>query len=255
MTAWLWKEGVTIQYAGSIVRAWLHLVQVPQPDMITIVGETFQQGDKTEGPIREVTIKPFAMGKYEVTFDEYDRYVELTGSKRPDDQRWGRGRRPVINVSWDDAKAYAKWLSQASWKRYRLPTESEWEYAARSGGKDEIWAGISDERQLQDYAVFGRGSDKGTEPVGTKKPNGLGLHDMSGNVWEWVEDCWHENYKGAPTDGSAWQESGGGDCGARVIRGGSWIGIPDSLRASFRDGSRADGRDFFLGFRLVQDIP
>ncbi|HSE60427.1 MAG TPA: formylglycine-generating enzyme family protein, partial [Nitrospiraceae bacterium] len=248
-------EGVMVQYAGSIVRARLHLVQVPQPEMITIAGGTFQRGDKTEGAIREVTIKPFAMGKYEVTFEEYDRYVELTGSKRPDDHGWGRGRRPVINVSWDDAKAYAKWLSQATGRHYRLPTESEWEYAARSGGQDEFWAGTSDERNLQDYAVFDRLIDKGTESVGTKQPNGLGLYDMSGNVWEWVEDCWHDNYAGAPEDGSAWLESGGGDCGARVVRGGSWGYSPVYLRASSRGWHPAGLRGNAVGFRLVQDIP
>ncbi len=190
--------------------------------------------------IRPVTVKPFAMGKYEVTFQEYDRYVELTGGRSPGDESWGREKRPVINVSWDDAVAYAKWLSQATGKRYRLPTESEWEYAARSGGKDEIWAGTSDEEQLADYAVYDQ--RRTTEPVGSKKPNGLGLFDMSGNVWEWVEDCWHDNYEEAPTDGSAWLEVNGGDCGERVVRGGSWGGTPVDLRVSDRGRYSTDAR-------------
>ncbi|MDH5740678.1 MAG: formylglycine-generating enzyme family protein, partial [Nitrospira sp.] len=200
---------------------------------------------------RNVTIEPFAMGQYEVTFEEYDRYVELTGSKRPEDREWGRGRRPVINVSWDDARAYATWLSQATGKRYRLPTETEWEYAARSGGKVEVWAGTSDEAQLKDYAVFK--ADR-TEPVGSKKANGLGLYDMSGNVWEWVEDCWHENYTGAPADGSARLEANGGTCGRRVVRGGSWGYLPGTLRVSTRLWTYPDDRDYNIGFRLAQDL-
>jgi|GEM_PF-1406787 len=240
--AWMGKEGVTVQYAGSIVLARLHLVQVPDPDeesMIKIPRGAYEPSDPSEKIDhfdRKVTIKPFAMGKYEVTFEEYDRYVDLTGSKRPGDQEWGRGRRPVINVSWDDAKAYAKWLTEATGKHYRLPTESEWEYAARSiaKNKDDIWAGTSEKAQLKEYAVYEAGR---TEPVGSKKPNDLGLYDMSGNVWEWVEDCWHDNYKGAPTDGSAWLEACGGECGRRVIRGGAWNDEPEILRASDRSGT------------------
>jgi formylglycine-generating enzyme required for sulfatase activity len=212
MTAWLLKEGVTVQYAGSIVLARLHLVQVPDTEMIKISGGHYQPGsrlDESEEPVRDVTIKPFALGKYEVAFEEYDQYVELSGSKPPVDEGWGRGHRPVIIVSWDDAKVYAKWLSQATGKRYRLPTEAEWEYAARSGGKDEKWAGTSEPEQLSKYAVYSENSGLRTAPVGSKYPNSLGLHDMSGNVWEWVEDCWHANYKGATTDGSAWLEAGG----------------------------------------------
>jgi formylglycine-generating enzyme required for sulfatase activity len=146
---------------------------------------------------------------------------------------------------------YAKWLSTQTGKSYRLPTEAEWEYAARSGGKYEIWAGTSDDKQLADYAVFQK--DR-TEPVGSRKPNGLGLHDMSGNVLEWVEDCWHEKYEGAPDDGSAWLQVGGGDCGQRVLRGGCWDYVPKGLRASFRSGSNADRRDSYIGFRLAQDM-
>jgi Sulfatase-modifying factor enzyme 1 len=130
-----------------------------------------------------------------------------------------------------------RWLSEQTGKRYRLPSEAEWEYSARSSGKDEFWAGTSDESKLSEYAVFG--TTKGTEPVGTKKPNGLGLYDMSGNVWEWVEDCWHGDYNGAPTDGRPWKVENGGECGRRVIRGGSWDDRPGDLRSSFRDGDGA----------------
>jgi len=255
---WVERQGVTLKYAGTIVMARMHLVSVVEPEMVTLSGGSYQQGDihglgtQDEQPIRQVTIKPFAMGKNEVTFAEYDRYVELTGGRSPSDESWGRERYPVINVSWDNAVAYAKWLSQATGKRYRLPTESEWEYAARSSGKDEIWAGISDESQLQDYAVH---NATRTELVGSNKPNGLGLFDMSGNVWEWVEDCWHEDYKkGAPTDGSAWLETNGGNCGQRVFRGGSWGSLPGVLRASNRDWLFAVLRSNDVGFRLAQDL-
>jgi formylglycine-generating enzyme required for sulfatase activity len=201
--------------------------------------------------VHEVAIKGFAIGKFEVTFDEYDRFALAKDRlPLPIDEGWGRGRRPVINVSWDDARDYAKWLSQQTGKRYRLPTESEWEYAARSGGKEEVWAGTSDEKELDNYA---NRQDR-TAPVGEKKSNGLKLHDMSGNVSEWVEDCWHENYEGAPTDGSAWLEADGGDC-KRVIRGGSWSSVPEDLRVSSRRWNYRDSRFNSIGFRLVQDFP
>lgn len=257
LVMWLWKEGVNVQYAGSIALARLHLVQVSEPEMVEIPGGTYRPGEvrnPAEGEKSSpVTVKNFKIGKYEVTFHEYDRYVALTGGRLPNDEGWGRDRRPVINVSWEDATAYAKWLSEATGKRYRLPTAAEWEYAARSiaKGKDDIWAGTSKEAQLKEYAVY---EAQRTEPVGSKEANSLGLYDMSGNVWEWVEDCWHENYQGAPTDGSAWLEAGGADCGRRVRRGGSWNYRPVLLRASFRNWSYPVNRDNFIGFRLVQDI-
>ena len=256
--AWLWKEGVTVQYAASIALARLHLIHLSEPEMVEIPGGTFQRGDvhgigtKEEQPVRKVILRPFKIGKYEVTFQEYDRYVELTGRQRPSDRGRGLERHPVINVSWNDAVAYAKWLSHATGKFYRLPTEVEWEYAARSGGKDDIWSGTSNEEHLAEYAVVGK---RRTEPVGSRKPNSLELYDMSGNVWEWVEDCWHSNYDGAPTDGSGWLEANGGDCGQRVLRGGSGGDRPLSLRSSHRFSYNADFRIFAIGFRLAQDIP
>jgi len=166
-----------------------------EPEMVPIPGGKFRMGNYEDAqPVHDVSIRPFAMSRYEVTFDQYDKFALATSRSLPTDQDWGRGKRPVIYVSWDEAKAYVDWLSKQTGKRYRLPTEAEWEYAARSGGKHKTWAGTSDEKQLRDYAVYG--SDK-TEPVGNpRKPNDLGLYDMSGNVWEWMEDCWHTDYKG-----------------------------------------------------------
>ena len=216
-----------------------------------------------EAPVHEVRFtKPFAMARYETTFEEYDRFAQATGRELPDDEGWDRGRRPVINVSWQDAKDYAAWLSGQTGKRYRLPSESEWEYAARSGGQDEIWAGTSEKSQLNEYVVWN--TDR-TAPVGTKKPNGLGLYDMSGNVDEWVEDCWHDNYKGAPTEGSVWLDANAGACGQRVIRGCSFGTTPFIVRAPYRGPNWADYRDippdcigcrigYRVGFRLAQDI-
>jgi formylglycine-generating enzyme required for sulfatase activity len=161
-------------------------------------------------------------------------------------------RRPVIYVSWDDAKAYAQWLSQQTGQRYRLPTEAEWEYAARSGGKNETWAGTSDESELKDYAVYDK--DR-TELVGSKKPNGLGLYDMSGNVLEWVQDCSHYGSGGGATDGSAWLGPEGRYCEHRVLRSDLYFLKPENLRAPLRIVAATNNRNPGLGFRLVQDIP
>jgi formylglycine-generating enzyme required for sulfatase activity len=231
------------------------------PDMVLIPAGSFQMGDlqgkgmRDERPVHEVRIpRSFAMSRYETTFEEYDRFARETKRSLLADEGWGRGRRPVINVSWDDAKVYAEWLSQQTGKPYRLPTEAEWEYAARSGGKDEIWAGTSDAGRLSDFAVYAGNSRGRTAPVGGKMPNGLGLYDMSGNVWEWVEDCWHEVYKGAPSDGSAWLDTGGGRCSQRVIRGGVWDANPKYLRVSDRGWQGLNYGLNLIGFRLVQDL-
>ena len=157
-----------------------------------------------------VKIKRFAIGQFEVTFEEYDRFAIASGRLLPDDHGWGRGLRPVINVSWNEAVAYGDWLSQKTGNRYRLPTESEWEYAALSAGIDNAWS--TDESELISYAVYEDNSQERTESVGERqgrKPNAIGLYDMSGNVSEWVQDCEHLSYKGAPTDGTAWLEEGG----------------------------------------------
>ena len=232
------------------------------PEMIVVPAGSFKMGDvqgggdKEEVPMHTVTIqKPFSVGRYEVTFDEYDQFAKATNRKPPNDEGWGRGRRPVINVSWEDANAYIKWLSEQTGKRYRLPTEAEWEYAARAGKETEYWWGNVLIKGMANCAGCGSQWDnKQTGPVGSFKPNSFGLYDTAGNVWEWVEDCYHENYNGAPEDGSAWKEAGGGNCGQRVVRGGSWNLTPELLRSSNRTGFTADSWSYSLGFRLAQDI-
>jgi formylglycine-generating enzyme required for sulfatase activity len=226
------------------------------PQMVVIPAGTFQMGDGRgfARPVRTVRIiSPFAIGRYEVTFEEYDRFVAATGHKLPDDDAWGRGRRPVINVSWNDVMEYAKWFSTQTGKHYRLPSEAEWEYAARSG-TEERWAGTSFEEELGDYAWYRANSGGMTQPVGGKKPNRFGLYDMSGNVWEWIEDCRHENYKDAPTNGSPWKEEGGGDCFWRVRRGGSWENVPKRLCSSGRDWVSPVVSGCNIGFRLARDL-
>jgi formylglycine-generating enzyme required for sulfatase activity len=232
-----------------------------EPEMVVIPPGTFQMGDvrgigsSSEKPVHEVIIpKPFAIGSTEVTFKEYDLFADATHREKPElpaNQGRDRPPRPVINVSWNDAVEYAKWLSTRTGKRYRLPSEAEWEYAARSGGKEEIWSGTSLERELDGYAWYKPKSEGKTRQVGTKKPNALGLFDMSGNVWEWVEDGWHYDYKGAPTDGNAWVQ---GQSDEHVIRGGSWNYGPESLRTSGRSRVSTDIRRNDVGFRLAQDI-
>ena len=162
----------------------------------------------------------------------------------------------MTNVSWDDAVEYAEWLSGQTGKRYRLPTEAEWEYAARAGTETDYWWGNQIGAKRANWARGDPGWVKHRPSnVGHFPPNPFGLYDTAGNVWEWVEDCWHENYEGASTDGSAWLESNGGDCGQRVMRGGSWASGPGLLRASGRFRfSVADLRNSDIGFRLAQDI-
>ena len=257
---WLWQKGYNMEQAILKVQSLvvsIHLVPKPE-DMVAIPGGTFQQGDVErlgEGwrnPVRTVRIAPFAMGKHEVTCNEYDRFAIATDQKLPEDQGWGRGQRPVINVSWNDAKAYAVWLSEETGNHYRLPTESEWEYAARSGEKQEAWAGTSEKSQLENFAVYAANSGNLTAIVGSKQANSFGIKDLTGNVWEWVEDCWHWGYDRGPVNGAAWVEGEGVDCEKRTLRGGSWNSNVDSLRTSGRLGYTAVSRGSVIGFRLVQ---
>lgn len=237
-----------------------------EPQMVRITSGKFRMGDisgdgeEDERLVRPVQfLRPFAISKYEVTFDEYDQYVNAKNLELPDDSGFGRGQRPVINVSWYEAIAYTEWLKEQTGKRYRLPTEAEWEYVARAGSETRYWWGDAIDQDGKVWANSeGCGSqwdNKETAPVGQFPANAFGLYDTAGNVWEWVQDCWHENYKGAPKDGRiAWEEEGGGDCGRRVIRGGSWNGEPGDLRSAFRYRGYAVVRGYFIGFRLAQDL-
>ncbi len=238
------------------------------PEMVVIPGGRFLMGspqsevvrDDNEVPQHNVQIQSFALGKTEVTFDAYDRFAQVTRRKVPNDNGWGRGKRPVINVSWWDALAYAEWLSEQTGKDYRLPTEAEWEYAARSGSTTRYPWGDEASHEKANYGTdhccsgFVEGADQWlkTAPVESFPVNAFELHDMHGNVWEWAEDCWHDNYQGAPANGSAWQD--GGDCSGRVLRGGSWDNFPRYLRSAYRNRNTSNATNFNLGFRLARTL-
>jgi len=252
LVGWATIKGLDVGNAAKVILTRVG-IDLLSPEMVEVKAGVFTMGGPTGGRwvYDENIERDFKLGKYEVTFKEYELFVKLMGTGIVKDQGWGRGQRPAINVSWDDAKSYAQWLSEKTQKPFRLPTDSEWEYAARSRGKDEVWAGTSDENQLRTYAVY---RTNRTAPVGSKKPNGLGLYDMSGNVWEWVEDCWPEDYEGMWRDRGGWLEAVGGVCPRRVIRGGSWDG-PGSVRSTNRAMDAVASRNHFVGFRLAQDVP
>jgi formylglycine-generating enzyme required for sulfatase activity len=242
------------------------------PEMVWIPAGTFPMGniqDKgfpNEKPVHKVSIEQFAMGRYEVTFDEYDKFAEATGRKKPDDEGWGRGYRPVINVSWHDATAYTEWLSKQTGKPYRLPSEAQWEYAARANTvTSRYWGNNPDE--ACDYANVHDKTSKGkdakwtyhkctdgyekTAPVDSSfKPNAFGLFNMLGNVWEWNADLWHENYKNAPDDGKVW-DYGNQVSTHRVLRGCSFYSKVKYCRAATRLKSKGLTKKDSWGFRVV----
>ncbi len=251
------------------------------PEMVLVSSGSYLMGSPAsekgrrgdEGPVRRVKIsKPFAVGVYEVTRREWRRFVEETahaiddGCSTNEDGRWrkrsGRSWRrpgyvqgddhPVVCVSWKDAQAYVRWLRERTGRGYRLPSESEWEYVARAGTRTARYWGESAAGRCR----YGNGADIAscddgyayTSPAGSFIANGYGLHDVLGNVWEWVEDCWNSSYRGAPGNGSAWES---GDCGKRVLRGGRWDDAPKNLRSATRVGRSAGYRSFSVGFRIA----
>lgn len=228
------------------------------PLMVPIPGGTFRMGSPPpsvnfeERPQHEVTVKAFAMSKYEVTFAEYERFARATGRAVPDNRSMDKKTHPVVLVSWDDAYNYARWLSQQTGQSYRLPSEAEWEYAAAAGATTPYWWGY----EMKDDAAHCFDCKTGLDPrkptrVGRFEPNPFGLHDTAGNVHEWVHDCYHDSYDGAPSDGSVWE---GGDCTYRVARGGAYDSPSGSLRTTKRTRLRgANGYDS-VGIRLVRDL-
>lgn len=220
------------------------------PQMMRLDGGAFMMGSPAteanhrawEGPQREVKISPIAVGLREVTFAEWDACVADGGCNRyaPPDKTWGRGARPVLMVSWNDAQTFLKWLSGKTGKAYRLPTEAEWEFAARGGTTTAYWWG---EKYVSGHVPHGK-----TDETGVNEPNGFGLYDVTGNVAEWVQDCYVNTFAGAPTDGSAVDKPG---CSQRVIRGGGWRADADGFRIANRSRLAPSTRDTAIGFRVV----
>ncbi|MBI1385813.1 MAG: SUMF1/EgtB/PvdO family nonheme iron enzyme [Rhizobiales bacterium] len=242
------------------------MVVVPAGSFMMGSPESEEGRNADEGPQRRVTLRqPFAVGKFEVTFAQWDACVAAKGCKhKPSDENWGRGQRPVMNVSWDDIEnEYLPWLNRtlglSGGGAYRLLSEAEWEYAARGGTTTPFSFGATistDQANYDGNYTYGSGR-KGayrekTVEVGSFPGNAFGLHDMHGNVWEWVEDPWHENYNGAPTDGSAWTKDG--DTSLRVVRGGSWNYLPGVLRSANRLRNGPDNRNSLFGFRVARSL-
>jgi formylglycine-generating enzyme required for sulfatase activity len=257
------------------------------PEMVRLPKGQFQMGSppeelngaSNEGPQHSVVLQnAIALGRFEITRGEFERFAKETGYITDAEKgnscstvTTQRGRdwrsvsfdqdasHPVVCVSWNDSRAYADWLSEETGKRYRLPTEAEWEYAARAEKTTRYWWGDEVNEKGTIWANCNGCGDtewdgSKTAPFGQFPANDFGLHDTSGNVWEWVQDCWHESYEGAPEDASPWLETDSGDCNRRVVRGGSWTTRPRNVRSAYRTRHTADSRYDNVGFRLAQDI-
>lgn len=217
------------------------------------MGDLHGQGDENEYPVHEVVIEhTFALGRHEVTFEEYDQFALDTDRPLPDDEGWGRGHQPVINVSWEDARDYAAWLAEQTGEPYRLPTEAEWEYAARAGTETLYWWGDHLSPGMAVCDGCGTAWDgQHPAPVGSLPANPWGLHDLNGNVDEWVQDCYAPGYQDAPQDGRAHTDP---NCRQRVMRGGSWFEIPRLVRSASRYRHPQDSRRNSWGFRVAMDL-
>ncbi|MGB0682711.1 MAG: formylglycine-generating enzyme family protein [Magnetovibrionaceae bacterium] len=228
------------------------------PTMVMLPAGVFVMGEngrnQQEMPAHPVTIpKPFAVGKFEVTFDQWDACHAAGGCRiKPHDHKWGRGSRPVINITWDEAQEYVRWLSRETGANYRLLSDAEWEYAARAGTTTAFfWGDDPGANQANCRDCKSPWSKKGSGPVGSFEPNPWGLYDMHGNVWEWIEDCWNPNHIGAPRDGSARET---GDCRQKVIRSGSWYYFSRNARSAWRFKNDGRVKSYNIGLRVARDF-
>lgn len=257
------------------------------PEMVMVSAGSFLMGSpeteegrfEDEGPQREITVRSsFAIGVHEVTFEEWDACVDDGGCDgyRPEDGGWGRGRRPVTEVSWQDARGYVEWLSEETGHPYGLPSEAQWEYAARAGTRTARYWGESAAEQCRYANGFDRdlartnekglamfeehgmtypscsdGQGEGTAPVGSYEPNAFGLYDMIGNLTEWTDDCWNPDHSGRPENAGT---RFSGDCSRRILRGGTWAYPSEFLRSAYRFQFELDHRDNGLGFRVIRVI-
>ncbi|RKZ72638.1 MAG: formylglycine-generating enzyme family protein [Gammaproteobacteria bacterium] len=224
------------------------------PEMVVIPAGQFRMGDiqgggsSDEKPVHRVNVEQFAMGKYEVTFAEYDKFAQATRQKKPSDEGWGRGNRPVINVSWHDAVAYVEWLTQQTGKQYRLPTEAEWEYAARAGTDTKYWWGNDiGSNKANCNNSYCKDRFEYTSPVGSFNSNPFDLYDTVGNVWEWTCSEYENKYNGkekkCTSKNRAMQP---------VVRDGSWSDVAGGVRTADRGRNSHDYRDSVVGFRLAR---
>ena len=227
------------------------------PQMLAMQGGTFRMGgsgfvEADEGPRREVNVAPFIVSVYEITIADYALFARANGKPVPNPQNLDAATHPVVEVSWDDANAYTRWLSQQTGKRYRLLSESEWEYMARAGTRTSFWWGSS--AGTGNAHCFDCKSDFSTgkpAKIGTYEPNPFGIYDTAGNVYEWVQDCYHPNYRGAPSDSSVWE---GGDCNNRIARGGAYRSPATSMRAENREKFESTRGHYNVGFRIARDL-
>jgi formylglycine-generating enzyme required for sulfatase activity len=274
---WRWWM-VTRPYAAAQV--WHHVLSAAQeqalkpgdsftecaqdcPQMVVVPAGSFTMGATANAaqPQHTVTLaKPFAVSKYELTFADWDACVAGGGCNgyKADDEGWGRGRQPAININWDDARAYVTWLAQVTGKTYRLLSEAEYEYAIRAGTETTYpWGSdimLNGQAMANCDGCGSKWDRQQTAPVGSFAPNKFGLYDMVGNIFEWTEDCFHQNYDGAPTNGSAWLQANGGDCNNHPARGGSWYSDPHYLVPENRVEATATARNAGAGFRVARTL-
>jgi formylglycine-generating enzyme required for sulfatase activity len=228
------------------------------PEMVVVQPGTFlmgdDHGDRSERPTHRVSIsKPYAIGKYEVTLAQWNACVEAAACKAVNSTAGSPDKSPARDISWSDAQRYVRWLSQQTGQNYRLPTESEWEYAARAGTGTRYWWGEKMQSgKANCQGCGGEWSNDAPANVDAFPPNPLGIYGMNGGVWEWVEDCWHKTYDGAPTDGSAWT---GYDCRDNVIRGGAWRNDSTYAHSASRYTYDSTVRYILNGFRVAKTLP